>query len=92
MIITNGHLFLLGIIGVCVLLWQIRGGSRERYMQGGACDCCKCGWQSCKTCAENRKACCGSSMGFDRYTFEPTDDKYAIDPLYPLVRHVKNKV
>lgn len=39
-------------------------------LDDGSCDCCSCGWQSCRACAANIGKCCGKGIGgFTRYTF-----------------------
>lgn len=43
---------------------------KESYIQNGICDCCKCGFISCKECESKMTQCCGdNSFAFDRYTF-----------------------
>lgn len=78
--------FLIGIITLCAT-FHVVFTKKEGMVQEGSCDCCKCGWTSCDLCAKNRETCCGNSMGFDRYTFEPAEANF----LAPYYMHVKNQ-
>ena len=41
----------------------------EYFAPDGICDCCTCGFLSCKECESRRHECCGDGFGYDRYTF-----------------------
>ncbi len=56
------------LLFVIVIIGTIK--TKENFeIQNGICDCCDCGWISCKQCEYMKNQCCGDSMAFDRYTF-----------------------
>jgi hypothetical protein len=58
-------LLLLVVIMVCFI-----SNNKESFIQNGICECCKCGFISCKECSTRTVECCGNnSFAFDRYTF-----------------------
>lgn len=71
------------VLAVIAAVWVYNKKEMYGPLDDGACECCECGWQSCKACAANIKQCCGGRLGgFKRYTFLPVrrgEDEGALD-------------
>ena len=65
------------LIIVLIIIMGVAAAVRypvEKYIEDGSCWCCKCGWQSCATCALNAKKCCDKTMSFQRWNFGKGSD------------------